>query len=94
MALEDYLVKEDRAEPATDFKKQLVSLESHKRSIIKAVSWRIIAVIITTLTVYFFTREVVLSLGVGLVDSAIKIFAYYSHERMWNRIDFGRREKA
>ncbi len=69
-------------------------METHKRSIAKAVSWRIIAVTITTLTVYFFTRDVVLSVGAGLVDSAIKIFAYYGHERMWNKIDFGRRKEA
>ncbi len=69
-------------------------METHKRSLAKTISWRIIAVIITTLTVYFFTREVILSVGAGLVDSAIKIFAYYGHERMWNRIDFGRRKEA
>ncbi len=67
-------------------------MESHKRSVIKAITWRIIAVIITTLTAYFFTREVALSLGIGLVDSVIKMFTYYGHERLWNRIGFGRRE--
>ena len=67
-------------------------METHKRSMAKAISWRIIAVTITTLTVYVFTREVALSVGAGLVDSAIKIFIYYGHERMWNRIDFGRRK--
>ena len=67
-------------------------MESHKRSIAKAITWRIIAVIITTLTAYFFTREVALSLGIGLVDSVIKMFTYYGHERLWNRIGFGRRE--
>ncbi len=67
-------------------------MESHKRSITKAITWRIIAVIITTLTAYFFTREVALSLGIGLVDSVIKMFTYYGHERLWNRIGFGSRE--
>ncbi len=64
-------------------------METHKRSIAKAISWRIIAAIITVLTVYFFTKEIVLSLGAGLVDSSIKIFAYYGHERMWNKVGFG-----
>jgi adenylylsulfate kinase len=68
-------------------------METHKRSIVKAISWRIIALTITTLTVYLFTGDVVLSVGAGLVDSAIKIFAYYGHERMWIRIDFGLKEK-
>lgn len=68
-------------------------MESHKRSIAKAITWRIIAVIITTSTAYFFTREVALSLGIGMVDSVIKMFTYYGHERLWNRIEFGRREE-
>ena len=68
-------------------------MESHKRSIAKAITWRIIAVIITTSTAYFFTREVALSLGIGLIDSAAKMFTYYGHERLWNRVGFGRGEE-
>lgn len=30
----------------------------------------------------------------SLVDTAIKIFTYYGHERLWNRIGFGRREES
>ncbi len=67
-------------------------MESHKRSIIKAVTWRIIATSVTTLVIYLFTREVVLAMGVGFVDAAIKIFAYYSHERLWERIGWGRKK--
>jgi len=33
---------------------------------------------------------VVLSISIGFVDTTIKIFTYYSHERLWNRVDFGR----
>lgn len=69
-------------------------MESHKRSIAKALSWRIIAVIITALTAYFFTRDTTIALGIGLADSAIKLFTYYGHERVWNRLDFGRRKEV
>ncbi len=79
--------------PAIRLKRQ-TGIESHTRSILKAISWRFIAVIITTLTAYFFTKEVALSLGIGLVDAAIKIFTYYGHERLWNRIGFGRRKEV
>ncbi len=65
-------------------------MESHKRSIAKAVTWRIIATLVTFLIAYLFTKELALATGIGLADAAIKIFAYYSHERMWNRIGFGR----
>lgn len=68
-------------------------MESHRRSILKAVTWRLFAVLVTTLVVYLFTREVALSLGIGLADTAIKIVAYYAHERLWDRMDFGRRKE-
>ncbi len=70
----------------------MVGMESHKRSIAKAISWRIIAAFITALAVFLFTGEAKLSIGVGLADSAVKIFVYYSHERVWNNIGFGRRK--
>ncbi len=66
-------------------------MESHKRSIIKTLTWRITATLITTLVVYLLSGEVLLSLGVGFIDAVIKIFAYYSHERIWDRIRFGRK---
>ena len=69
-------------------------MESAKRSIVKALSWRVIAALITALTVYVFTKEATLSIGIGIMDSAIKIFTYYSHERLWNRIDFGRKKMS
>ncbi|MCK5612956.1 DUF2061 domain-containing protein [Candidatus Pacearchaeota archaeon] len=67
----------------------LVGIESHRRSIVKALTWRVIATLVTTLVVYSFTREVVLAMGIGFVDAAIKMVAYYLHERLWNRINFG-----
>ena len=70
----------------------MAQIENHKRSIIKTLTWRVLATVITTLVVYVFTREVVLAAGVGFADAMIKIFAYYSHERLWNRIDFGRKK--
>ncbi len=70
----------------------MVGMESHKRSIVKTMTWRIVATFVTILIVYLFTREVVLALGIGFVDTTIKIVAYYSHERLWDRTDFGRRK--
>jgi|ETNmetMinimDraft_35_1059890.scaffolds.fasta_scaffold152692_2 uncharacterized membrane protein len=69
-------------------------MESHKRSVIKATTWRLLASLVTMLVIYLFTREVTLSIGIGVVDAAIKVFVYYSHERMWDRIEFGRRTKV
>jgi uncharacterized membrane protein len=30
---------------------------------------------------------------VGLADTVVKFFIYFGHERLWNRISFGRQRK-
>jgi len=65
-------------------------IENHRRSIIKAVTWRIIALTVTSVVVFLFTQETVLAVEIGLIDSLIKLFTYYAHERAWNKIRFGR----
>jgi len=63
--------------------------ETHKRSITKAISWRAIAFIITSIVVYMGTKNLALAASIGLTDSVIKIAAYYLHERGWNLTKFG-----
>ena len=65
-------------------------METHRRSIAKAVSWRILATLTTMLLVFVFTGNLVLSGGVGLTELITKIVIYYVHERIWNAISFGR----
>ena len=67
--------------------------ETHKRSIVKALTWRVLAYIITALTVYLFTRELMYALSIGFTDTAIKLFVYYGHERLWMKIKFGRKKE-
>jgi uncharacterized membrane protein len=65
-------------------------MDSHKRSIIKSVTWRFIAVAITMLISYLWLREWGSSIILSLTANGIKALLYYLHERGWNRIDFGR----
>ncbi len=69
-------------------------MESHKRSILKALTWRVLATMVTIFVVYFLTKKVALALGAGFIDAAIKMVVYYGHERVWDRTRFGRREEA
>ncbi|RKY40455.1 MAG: hypothetical protein DRP76_01890 [Candidatus Omnitrophota bacterium] len=64
--------------------------DSHYRSIIKALSWRVFATVATILIVFFFTRKIILSLGVGAVEIVVKLILYYFHERIWAVIPFGK----
>ena len=56
---------------------------SHIRPIIKAVSWRIFAMIITGVVVYAYTGEIKKSGEISVVAGLILTFAYYLHERFW-----------
>ena len=69
-------------------------VESHYRSIVKAVSYRILGSATTALIFYLLTRKGSLSLGAGGLDMVLKIGVYFVHERVWNHINFGRSTKA
>ena len=56
----------------------------------KALSWRVIAFVITSSVVLLLTGRLDLAGEVGLADTLIKIGTFYGHERLWNRIQFGR----
>ncbi len=65
-------------------------MESHARSIAKAVTYRVFGSASTALLVFFFTRSAGASLGAGLADSVVKIVLYFVHERIWDFVTFGR----
>ncbi len=64
-------------------------METRRRSLVKALSWRVLALAITSGVTYAFSASVSLAVSIGLLDSAIKIGAYYAHERAWMRSSFG-----
>ena len=67
-------------------------MDSHKRSIVKAFSYRFMGLILTTSVAWFFTGKPMVAFGIALFDGALKFFAYYLHERVWNNIEFGRKK--
>ncbi len=64
-------------------------METHTRSIIKTLSWRFIATFITALIALAITGELRVAAEIGLLDTLIKLGAYYGHERIWLRIGIG-----
>ena len=65
-------------------------MESNARSLAKAVSYRVLGSMGTTLVVFFFSGNMTLSVGVGALDMLLKIGLYFVHERIWNYIPYGR----
>ncbi len=67
-------------------------MESHKRSLIKTIVWRIIATTVTMLVSFMWLGEWTSAIALAITANVIKMLLYYLHERTWNRIDFGRKK--
>ncbi len=59
------------------------TVDADRRSLARALSWRVVAWALTVGIAYLFTGKAVLALAIGVADSLLKIFAYYVHERGW-----------
>ncbi len=68
-------------------------MESHLRSILKALSWRVVATVITFLTAWLFIGTIETAIKIGLLDTIIKLGSYYYHERFWLRLKIGRKDE-
>ena len=66
--------------------------ETHKRSVIKSISYRLLGSFVTMLIVFVFTRRLALSLGVGIFELLAKFACFYIHERIWTKIKWGKLE--
>ena len=66
--------------------------ETKKRSILKALSWRTWATITTAIIVFVFTGEIALAVTVGFLEVFAKMGLYFFHERLWQKIKFGKKE--
>lgn len=64
--------------------------DSARRSLYKALSWRVVALAVTTSVVWVAAGELVFAATIGALDAVAKIALYYFHERAWNRVTIGR----
>ena len=64
--------------------------EEHKRSALKAVSWRVIATSTGMIITYFITGKLELTAIFGIGDVILKLMFYFIHERVWNKIEYGK----
>ncbi len=67
-----------------------IQKETFKRSLIKSVSYRAVIIVLDFFTVYFFTGKVEVAVGFMLVSNTYTTIAYFLHERIWNRIKWGK----
>ncbi len=69
-------------------------MDTLQRSLVKTITWRIAATLITFATVYTFTGQLNKSTGITLVAAALLAVGYYFNERIWDNIEWGRRTHA
>lgn len=67
-------------------KKEGKQQDSNMKSILKAISWRIVGTIDTFLIAYFVTGETKIAFSIGSIEILSKMVLYYLHERTWNKI--------
>jgi uncharacterized membrane protein len=65
-------------------------MDSRTRSIAKAVSYRLVGSSCTGMIAYILTGRGALFFEAGALDVVLKIGAYFVHERLWERINYGR----
>lgn len=66
-------------------------METHLRSVVKGLSWRVIATLVTTIVVWFISGEISMALVAGAIDSLVKVGLFWGHERLWQTVTWGRK---
>lgn len=64
--------------------------EKSYRSFVKGLTWRVVATADTFLITFLVTGELKFALSISFLEVFTKLALYYFHERMWNKIKFGR----
>jgi len=64
--------------------------EKNIRSIVKGISWRVVATTTTIIIVYLFFGRLDLAIAAGLIETLLKVALYWLHEKIWQRIRWGK----
>jgi len=64
--------------------------ERMRRSLVKAITYRLIIIVLDITAIYLFTRNLDIALGFMIISNVYTSVAYYFHERIWNRISWGK----
>lgn len=64
-------------------------METRRRSLVKAASYRLFATSLVFLLALLYTGELGSSVKIGLSAAIGKTILYYMWERVWNHIDWG-----
>jgi len=65
-------------------------MDSRSRSLTKAITWRIFALLITTIVSFAILGSWSVSIAIAISSNLLKTLFYYIHERLWERTNWGK----
>lgn len=69
------------------FSYKITKVNSRKRHIAKAITWRLVATLDTILLSWIITGSPLIGLKIGLAEVVTKMGLYYLHERIWFKLN-------
>lgn len=67
-----------------------MALETHKRAWVKSIVWRVLGIVILGVISWAATRSWKEMTLITTVFHVIRVILYYFHERVWEKISWGR----
>ena len=64
--------------------------ETGSRSIVKTISYRLIILILDFVSIYLFTGQIKVAFGFMIVSNIYTTIGYFFHERIWDKIKWGK----
>jgi len=65
-------------------------METRKRTLAKALTWQGVGLATMTAIGFAFTGSATAGGALALVSAAVSLAAYMAHERVWDRVGWGR----
>jgi uncharacterized membrane protein len=85
-------MKQHTRSPQLRFARNLeLSEESTLRSVVKAISWRVVGTSAAIIIAFVVTGSLTVASTIGILHMISNTILYFLHERVWNRIRWGRR---
>jgi len=69
-------------------------VEHWRRSLAKAITYRLLIIVLDITVVYLLTGRLDVALGFMIISNIYTSVAYYFHERIWNKIGWGKQSKT
>jgi len=65
-------------------------MDLRKRSLAKSVTWRVVGIVMLLAISYLVTHDWQKTTGITVVFHGSRLVLYYFHERIWERVQWGR----